>query len=234
MLNTRIFLVAVAFASCTPSHAEPPPERFEHDMLARFHMHENYALYNAVERLLLRRNLDDARDMAKLIGAFPYDVGLAAWAPQIAAVRGRAADLANAPTLDDACRRAGQLAHACAACHVASKAAPEFRQPPAQPPDLATVEARMARHLWAVERIREGVVGGVDESWRTGLEVLASAPLPWPSADGERATLARRVHELAKLARQRSATDPPTARARFYGELLVTCSTCHALVATHP
>lgn len=33
----------------------------------------------------------------------------------------------------------------------------------------------MARHLWATDRLWEGMVGGDDDAWRDGLDVLAAA-----------------------------------------------------------
>lgn len=227
----RIAWITFVLAICTPSHAEPPVDPFKQAMMARFHMHEGYALYAAVERLILRRNLDDAKDLAKLIGIIPAETGLTAWAPQIATVRTRALALADAPSLEEASRRAARLADACARCHLDSNAAPEFRRTPALPPDVPTIAGRMARHIWAVERIREGIVGGVDEPWRAGLDVLASAPLPWSAADGDRAALAKQIQRLADVARHRGPSDTSDERARMYGEILVTCSACHGVNA---
>ncbi|HTR50364.1 MAG TPA: hypothetical protein VMJ10_06620 [Kofleriaceae bacterium] len=218
-------------AACSISHAdEPPGKQFEHDMMARFHMHENYTLFGAIERLLVRGKLDDARDLARSIGMAPDEAGLSAWATQAAVVRDRASAIANATSVDDACRRTAKLAEACARCHVETNAVPEFRVPPELPPDRPTIEARMTRHLWAVERVREGVIGGVDEPWRAGLDVLAQAPLPWSAADRDRTALAKQLRELADRARHRGATETIEDRARTYGDLLVTCAACHALV----
>ena len=161
--------------------------------MARFHMHESLPLFGAIEHLLVHGKLDEARDLARSIGVAPDEAGLSAWATQAALVRDRATALANATSVDDACRRAAKLAEACARCHVDTNAVPEFRVPPELPPDRPTVEARMTRHLWAVERVREGVIGAVDEPWRAGLDVLAQAPLPWPAEDAERARLAHRM-----------------------------------------
>ncbi|MBV8757093.1 MAG: hypothetical protein JO257_07460, partial [Deltaproteobacteria bacterium] len=166
----RAVPLLLAFAACSQSYAdEPPPKRFEHDMMARFHMHESYALFGAIEHLLIHGKLDEARDLARSIGVAPDEPTLSAWAPQAAVVRERATAVANATSVDEACRRLARLAGACASCHLDTDAAPEFRKPPALPPDRTSVEARMTRHLWAVERIREGVVGSVDDPWRKGL-----------------------------------------------------------------
>jgi mono/diheme cytochrome c family protein len=226
-------MLLIALTACSTSYAdEPPSTRFEHDMMARFHMHESYSLFGAIEHLLVHGKLDEARDLARSIGIAPDEAGLSAWATQAAVVRDRATALANATSVADACRLAAKLAEACALCHVDTNAVPEFRAPPALPPDRPTVEVRMARHRWAVERIREGVIGAVNEPWQAGLDVLAQAPLPWPAEDAERAQLARRIHDVADRARKRGDTDTEANRATAYGELLVTCASCHAVADT--
>lgn len=87
----------------------------------------------------------------------------------------------------------------------------------------------MARHLWATERLWEGIVGGSEESWQQGLDMLAASPLEAPQITGERVGIARRLQKLADQARAKRRLDTPTERARVYGEILVTCASCHAV-----
>jgi cytochrome c553 len=225
-------LCLLAAAGCQSARAVPAPpperdpsERFERDMLVRFHMHQSYDLVRAIEKLLVRGNLDDARAFARAIAEAPDEPGLGAWARHAAVVRERAAALARATTVEDACRRQARLAEACAGCHADAGAAPEFRPPRGMPPDRPTIDARMARHLWATDRLWEGMVGGAADAWRAGLDVLAATPLPLP--DPGREALGRRLQQLADQARRSSPTDSPAERARAYGELLVTCAGCH-------
>jgi len=205
----------------------PPPQRFERDMMIRFHMHASFDTARGIERLLIRGKLDDARYFARLLATEPDPPGLAPWARQIAVVRERAAAVGSAPGIDEACRRAARLAEACAGCHVDASAQPEFQPPPRLPADQQTVAARMARHQWAADRIWEGMVGDAGDAWRAGLDVLAAAPLSWPEITSDRAGLARRLQQLADRARH-PAKDDLAERARVYGEILVTCAACHA------
>jgi len=233
-ITSRTCAISLLIAlGCQPARArqDPPPEpgpeaRFERDMLVRFHMHQSFDLVRAIEKLLVRGNLEDARAFARAIAEAPEEPGLGPWARQAALVRERAGALAGATTLEDACRGEARLAAACASCHVDAGVQPDFRsiQPP---PDRPTVDARMARHQWATGRLWEGLigVGGADAAWRDGLDVLASTPLPAPQL--ARADLARRLQQLADGARQRSRTDTLADRARTYGELLATCAGCH-------
>jgi hypothetical protein len=77
---TRAALLAALLGACsTPlaadtTKAEPPPSvRFERDMMARFHMHQNFDLVRAIERLLIRGKLDEARVFATAISTAPDD-----------------------------------------------------------------------------------------------------------------------------------------------------------------
>ena len=81
----------------------------------------------------------------------------------------------------------------------------------------------MVRHVWASDRLSEGVVGAATDSWRAGLDVLAQAPL----ADARTAN-ARKLWELATAAKQQIDKSDFATRARTYGEILVACQACHA------
>ncbi|HEU4731886.1 MAG TPA: hypothetical protein VFT22_28520, partial [Kofleriaceae bacterium] len=135
----------------------PPSKQFEHDMMVRYHMHGHLDLVRAIDRLLLRGNLEDTRALARSIAESPAAPELTAWQAEINVVRQRAAALAAAPSIDEACRREAQLAAACASCHVETRIQPEFDVTPPVPPDLDTIQARMARHRWAADRMWEGL-----------------------------------------------------------------------------
>lgn len=233
MTMRRSWLTILAFACVQPvamgdPQGAPPSVRFEHDMIVRLHMHENFDLLRAIEKLLIRGRLDEARTFARGIADAPDDPGLGAWSRPAALVRERAATLATARGVDEACRRAAQLADACAGCHGETGASPEFRSPGQIPPDRPTIEARMARHLWATDRLWEGIVGGADDAWRAGLDVLSATPLPASELSKGQFAFGRKLQWLADQVRLRQGTETAQDRARSYGEILVTCSGCHA------
>jgi hypothetical protein len=80
----------------------------------------------------------------------------------------------------------------------------------------------MARHLWAADRLWEGLVGGAEDAWGQGLEVLAATPLPAAQLGATREPLARKLQSIATGARK-----GPADHAAVYGELLTTCAGCH-------
>lgn len=201
----------------------PPPQRFERDMLARFHMHQSFDLVRAIERLLLRGKLDEAKRFAEAIALAPDEPAHGAWAAQTLRVRERAAALARASSVDDALRKETKLAAACGDCHRETYGSAMFDQPPRVPADLPAIDARMARHRWAADRLWEAIVGDSDAAWREGLDVLAASPLDFGEV---RAPFAKQLQRLATSARRAKAPSAST-RAATYGELLVTCAGCH-------
>ncbi len=211
-----------------PKPADNPVERFGHDMTVRLHMHENFGLLRTIEIELVHGRLAVAQALALSIGDSPDEPGREPFAKRAAAVRARAAELASARDVADACRREAKLAAACADCHVDAGVLPEFAPPPHAPPDQPTVRSRMVRHLWASDRMWEGMVGDSDEAWRAGLDVLAATPLPFGNHGDERPELAQRLQQLARSAKQTSATDQLRDRAHWNGEILATCASCHA------
>ena len=236
-----IAAAAIGFAAaCAPSRAdtpkrepaEPPPsKRFERDMMVRLHMHESFDLLRAIERLLIRGRLDEAKVFAAAIAEAPDEPGLGPWTLHAVAVRDRAGALARATTIDEACGREAQLAAACAGCHVDAGVSPQFRASPPVPPDQPTIAARMVRHRWAADRMWEGIVGGADEPWRAGLDIAAAAPLDWKELAPDRMVFARKLQQLAQQARRRQPGDTLADRAAAHGEILATCAGCHTAAA---
>lgn len=224
---TVLAVACAQTAAMGDPQGESPSVRFEHDMIVRIHMHENFDLLRAIEKLLVRGQLDEVRTFARGIANAPDEPGLGAWSRHATLVRDRAATLAIAHGVDEACHRAAQLADACAGCHVASGASPEFRPPGRIPPDLPTIDARMARHRWATDRLWEGIVGGADDAWRAGLDVLSTTPLRASELSREQSAFGRKLQRLAEQARLRQRTETAQDRARSYGEILVTCTGCH-------
>ncbi len=236
MNSKPLALVVVAVLGCqsTPKELDKPgapKQRFESAMMVRFHMGAHFELLRAIQRLTIRGKLAEARLLARSIADAPNEAPLGPLEPYALQVRDLAASLALAPNIDEAARREARLAVACAACHKASNIVPRFAPTPALPPDHPSDAARMARHLWATDRLWEATVGGGDEPWTRGLEVLAETPLPFGNADAQRVELARKLRELAYVARKPGARDTMEDRGRVYGEILVVCAGCHTLPA---
>lgn len=210
-----------------PKPAQQPSERFEENMMLRFHMHENFGVLRSLETLLIHGKIDEAHTLAEAIALAPDEPGAGAWTAQTLRVRESATALARMTSVDDALRETARLAAACGACHVDAGAQPDIATAKVPPPDLQTIPARMARHLWASDRLWEGMLGNTEPPWRAGLDVLAATPLPAAELGSDRVALGKQLQRLATETRAKAPLDLP-ARAAAYGDLLVTCASCHA------
>jgi len=222
-MRELLLLLLTAAACGRPASGEPV--QLERRDVTRYHMARHFGDLQDITHMLLAGKLEDARTRAFLLTRPPKDEGLALLAPQAQAVEDAASQLVEAPSIAEACRLTAKVAQACAGCHVQIPkrllAAPAPEEPSPEP----TLAVRMQRHAWAADRLWEGVVMGDRLRWRQGLEVLAMRPVPMPKGDG----LARRLQAQAidSLGRLEQQTDTYATRAQAYGEILVTCSSCH-------
>ncbi|HET9626701.1 MAG TPA: hypothetical protein VFP84_35305 [Kofleriaceae bacterium] len=204
-----------------------PAAQFLDPVAARYHMRAHFHDLRMIEQLLVAGKLDEGRALAYLLTTAPDDPGLAPWADHARDVREVATSLSQAPGLDEALRREAKVAVECAGCHAAAQARILFAPARAVPPAGATPALRMARHVWAADRLWEGLVGPDEERWRAGLGVLADSPLPFtPRSDAPMLAAALQRAAQAQLAAR--ATTSLDERGAAYGEVLVLCAACHA------
>ena len=168
-------------------------------MMMRFHMQQNFDLLRAMERLLIRGKLEDARQFATAIATAPDEPAHGPWATYVVAVRDRAAAVSRATDVPDAIRKVAAVGAACGKCHAEHVPKLDTGPLPRLPADQPTLAARMARHRWAADRLWEGVVGNDDGPWRAGLDVLAAAPF---EISVDRAPFARTLQRAADQARR--------------------------------
>ena len=200
--------------------------------MVRYHMARHFDDLRAVERLLVANKLDDAKVRAFLLTKPSTDPGMAQWEVQSKRVIVAAVELTKAPDIDSACRSEARVAEACAECHAHTQTLPMFAATPAVPADFSTIETKMARHQWAVDRLWEGMVGASEGPWYAGLEVLATTPVPWAPAD-DAAGRAKHLRELASAAQAKRTSDTLHDRAVSYGEIMITCANCHATLPSN-
>jgi cytochrome c553 len=198
------------------------------EIAVRFHMYRNYEVARAIERQLVRGNLDATRALATSLANTAAPAGFDVWERQAAVVRERARALAGAPAIDEAARRAAALFGACASCHRATGDLHLFDAMPPAPTDDKSITRRMARHRWAADRLWEGMVSNADAPWLAGLSILAEKPYVFSPRDLDQIELAAQLQQLAVNARERSPS--VVDRVQDYGELLATCVACHSRV----
>jgi len=115
---------------------------------------------------------------------------------------------------------------ACGACHKAA-GGPKIKPDAAPATTDTSLTARMRRHVWATDRLWEGIFVPSDASWKAGAEALTADPFPKEVLDkGD-------VHARSAAARFKSlvptiaAKKTPQERGQVYASLLETCSACH-------
>lgn len=210
-----------------PPSPPPPPARFADPAAGRYHMRRHFDDLRIIEQLLIAGRLAEGTALAYLLVRRLDDPGLASWSDRDQRVADAAQALVEAPSLDEALRREVRVMAECAGCHATAQVAPKLRPAPAVPVDDGGRPARMARHVWAVDRLWEGLVAPSDERWTRGLDVLAQTPMPFaPRSDAP--LLGARLQDVARRQLAGRAVTDLDDRAAAYGELLVTCTACHA------
>ena len=91
-------------------------------------------------------------------------------------------------------------------------------------PRLST---HMLRHVWAADRLWEGLFAADPRHWSRGAQVLMEDPLPFFARLRETPEVGRHAERVHELGAEALATDDRVERARIYGELIATCADCH-------
>jgi len=193
------------------------------------HMQEHLERVTAINAAILAGDLDATREPSTWLAEHePFEDLDVLYEPFVLTMRRHAEDVLDASDIESAARSVALIASDCGNCHDATGVDIEFGFPD-DPPAWSDMESHMQRHLWAIERLWDGLIGPSDIAWSRGIRMLADAPLldtkaAWdeysPGADRR----ARRVHELGREA-ARALT--PEDRSRVYGEMLGLCATCH-------
>lgn len=121
---------------------------------------------------------------------------------------------------------------ACGACHKAA-GGPKVNTG-AAPPAGTTLESRMRRHVWATERLWEGIYVPSDASWKAGADALGGDPFPKEVVDRGGVHGRSAVDKLKTTVATLTTKKTPQDRAQAYATLLETCSACHVVTRTAP
>lgn len=188
-------------------------------------MRGHFEAASRIQMAILRGDLQAARPAAEAIWAVDRlpDMGLESIA-YVRAVQDRAREIRDAGIYGEAAVATGRLAAACGACHVAFDGGPRisYQQPP---PEGEGFGRHMVRHVWAADRLWEGLLAPSDEAWRLGAELMAEDDMATTRLSS---AAERHAVRLRELAREAVETSDPEARGVLYGRILSTCGACHA------
>lgn len=180
--------------------------------------------------LLVAGELDAARSsLATLAATAPPSNTPERWTGAIGAVRGVAGRGAAAEDLAGVASAIGEATMLCGTCHAGVGAGPGLSF--ADPPDLDdTLEAQMHRHVWASDRLWEGLVAPSDERWTAGVAaVFADSALTGPTATGP-----SEIEWALTMTQEQLAASNASERADFYGDFIAACASCHRQTGLGP
>ena len=223
-LSTRLTALAAlpAIASACAVFGRAEPTLVDH-------MYAHFSQVGEVQTALILGDLEAARRPAEWLAEHGrHPAAALGGEAALNRLRAGAQEVARASTVPQATRGAASMAAACGQCHSAV-ASPLTMGSRATVPEGDELGEHMVRHLWAADRMWEGLIGPSDDLWRAGSAALAEDALflAGPEERGpEVDRIGRAAHQLGTDARR--ATDV-NARAEVYGLLLATCADCHAL-----
>ncbi len=203
------------------------------------HMHQHLSAMRAMKAFIIAGQLDDnLREAAVWVEEHEATPGLPGdWQPYILQMRRYAGQVADARHLDFAAVSVGEMAGVCGDCHSANGVEVGFGDYTSAPGASPNVRVQMRRHLWAVDRMWEGLISPSDSAWRLGAETLADVQV---NAADIGATGAQQPKVDYLLARAReigtegASVESPKARGALYGELLSLCADCHNMTGGGP
>lgn len=223
--------------------AMPPVSAQEQDAdesAVATHMHEHLERITTIKSMIVMGNLDGVREPAAWLADHETVPGLPAnFEPYVGLMREYAREVNNAPDLKTAAIAVSQMAKTCSNCHLVNGVDIEFGYDQA-PEEWADTVSHMQRHLWAADRLWEGLIGPSDAAWNRGTNMLVDVPLHPEDVGGEGLSdadrevldyLERRIHVLAA---QGANARTPSDRAAFYGEMLTECAECHTRLGRGP
>ena len=189
------------------------------------HMFAHFMQVGVIQSAIVNGDVDATRRPARWLAShketqFPADAQ-----PAIEQMRAEARVMLAQNELTDVARSLARMGVACGTCHQITNGGPDIKLSEA-PPLTNASDQHMQRHVWALDRMWDGLIGPSDAAWRAGAGALGNAPLQFSAGQqSEQANqLAAKVHELAQSAHD-AATEKE--RADVYGQLLQTCALCH-------
>ena len=211
------------------SPAPPSSASAESGTLLQQLMRSHFTQVALIRSAVVAGSIDDAIEPARLIVEMQGVHELPkVWRSAVRELQAASARIRTSPDLPEAAAATADIGMTCGGCHV------ELTGPTIDvgkpPPKDKTVADRMRRHLWATERLWEGLYGPSDSAWTAGANVLASDAFAndvLPKGDVLTKSIAAR---LVKLGKKAQTTRDGEERATIYAETLATCAPCHAKV----
>jgi hypothetical protein len=231
----RYILVAALLAGCqADAYDSIPASRmgtFSAELQAvHDRMHARFAAAQRMQVAIARSDLDQARVEARVLVRLDEPNIVESWRPYIDEIRAQARLVEGAPNVVLAAQGAANVGASCARCHEAINAHVKFRDEP-RPDKSPRLALRMIDHQWGAMEMWKGLIGPSDERWSAGATALTEMPLNIV-AQSVTPSSAQDVDDVSRirLYARRALQTPREGRAKAYGDLLATCTHCHAIL----
>lgn len=202
------------------------------------HMHGHLDQISAVKAAVIAGDLDASREPATWLAEHDEPAGMPeAWAPYVSSMREQAQVAATAADLATVAAAVSEIARSCGNCHKATGFDVAFGYDQRPPEDVQNLMTQMQRHLWASDRMWEGLIGPSDKAWEWGTEMLADVNLSselitdQPEQASEVDSL---VQEIRAVGSDGATAPAGENRSAVYGKFLSLCANCHSLTGGGP
>lgn len=189
-----------------------------------YQMWIHYSEAGAIQSAMIRGDLPAAREAARHLADAPRAEGIGpAGDAHVRELAAWSREIRDAASFGDAAVATGHLAATCGECHQDVGGGPVFLQ--GDPPEDRGFSGHMILHLWAADRMWEGLLGPSAVSWRDGAEVFREDPLQGDVVPATARVFATRLHELG---REAAGMSDLRRQAVQYGRMVEQCAGCHA------
>lgn len=238
-LKLRLALgVTIAVIATPPASVATEHDSRTADASVAEHMHLHLSRIRAIKAFIIAGQLEGVGEPAVWLAEHEVAEGLPGdWSPYVEDIRNYSREVASAGHLLFAAIAVSEMARTCGDCHQANGVSVNLSEDVKPPNNGDSVRAQMQRHLWAADRMWEGLIGPSETAWKQGTESLTEIQLnasdigAAPDQEPQVTYLLRRARELGEAGAQ--ATSPKT-RSAIYGEFLSLCADCHAMTGGGP
>ena len=212
---------------------QPTPDRSARgsslDRIMRAHFEEALMIRQAVIAGTPERAAEPASALAH---ARDMDQLPEGWRGFVERMQEVASRLEDSVLISRAASATADLGVACGMCH--QQRGGPLASTERAPAEGTTLDSRMQRHVWATERLWEGLYVPSDDAWNLGAAALSAAPFPSEVLNEGGVYARTAAADLARLVGKASERRTLLDRASLYAELLLTCGSCHrATRVTH-
>jgi len=212
-----------AQGSARAQHPEPDTSGTPRARLMRSHFRDAALIRKAVIDGVIADAVAPADALAKIEGLGKIEP---AWQSSIDVLQYAARRIQHGSDIPATAAAVADIGIACGACHKAA-GGPHLKVD-APPTGDGSLESRMRRHVWATERLWEGIFVPSDASWNAGADALVGDPFPKEILDRGGVHARSASAQFRSLVSTVAAKKTPEERGQVYASLLATCSACHA------